>query len=203
MKYIIIAATLLATTTAATAQFKKDKLYITATIAEHKDQKVFSSTTSENSIYKAIHPLITIGADYKMRDNKRWITFLGAELGYHNNNFIDKGIHIVINTEADLKINKTFYAGFGLGLGFQKAKRADIVYTLEDNIWTAQTYPGKWAFNRQFLRGNVMLGAHLPKIKTDVFIGSRYQIIRHWYGSVLPIGLQYTPIFIGARYNLK
>jgi hypothetical protein len=212
MKHFIILIGCLALATTVFGQSKTsntpvvqraEKWSIAASISETKNIPLFKATGIDNSITKVYHPKYTIGAErsWKIKNGTR--KYLGAELSYHNNYLVDRAISLNLNVAVEYNIYNRVYVGFGMGLGFAKAKRADLVYELKDGVWEPMTYPGKWQYNRYLLRGNAELGYRFNRYPADVFLGSNIEAQLKYLGADIPLNLSQTPFRIGARWHLQ
>jgi hypothetical protein len=176
---------------------------INASISETRLIPLFSVSGIDNSITKVYHPKYTIGAERNWKVKKGTRKYIGTELSYHNNYLIDRSVNLNINVGIEYQVYKGSYFGFGLGAGFAKAKRADLVYELKGGVWEPRTYPGKWQYNRFLGRANAELGYRFQRIPIDVFAGANVELMYKYLGSDVPINLQQSPIKIGARWHLQ
>ncbi len=172
-------------------------------ISETKNVPLYSVIGADNSIAKVYHPKYYASAEktWKLKNGNR--KYISAELAYHNYYLVEKSISLYANVGIEKKIYKQAYFGFGFGLGLAKAKRADLVYELQNGEWKPTTYPGKWLFNRQLLKLNAEVGYRFNKIPLDAYLGTNIEYLNKYYGTDLPFNLNYSPIKIGVRWHLK
>jgi hypothetical protein len=182
--------------------FDKTKYAITASVAHTKDINFFNVIGTPNVFSNPIKPWYAIGLEKTYKANAKGRRYYGVELNYHDYKYVDKSIGITLVGGFEKKIYKGFYAGLGMGLGIQQAKRADIVYTYENSVWEPSVYPGKWQYNRQNVRLSAELGYKLPKYDMAAYIGANIIYVRNPYGADVPLGLYQTPIKIGVRKGL-
>jgi hypothetical protein len=211
MKQIIFIALLSLHSLSTIAQEKKSITYpqraqrwsISASVSETKILPLFKTTGINNSITNVFHPKYAINAERNWKVKKGTRKYIGAELSYHNNYLVDRAIGLNINVGIEYKVYQQFYVGFGTGLGFAKAKRADLVYELSNGVWEPKTYPGKWQYNRLGLRGNAELGYRLKRYPADVFVGTNAEIQYNYLGKDVPFNIVQSPFKIGARWHLQ
>jgi hypothetical protein len=172
-------------------------------ISETKNKGIEGVIGLENKVYSVIHPYSFISADYNFRVRKANRTYAGIEFGFHNNQLVDQAFQFNLTIGGNYKVWRPFYVGWEFGLGFQQARRADLVYRFNGTSWESEIYPGKFQYNRQFIRGQVEYGYRLKKIPIDVFGFQNITVVRHWFGKDIPLGLLYSIGGIGVRYHLK
>ena len=175
---------------------------VKASVSETKLIPLFSLTGIKNVVTTVYHPKFAIGVerDWKVKNGTR--KYLDAELNYHNNYLIDRAIGLNINAGIEYRIYKGAYFGFGMGLGFAKAKRGDLVYEFENGNWQPKTFDGKWQYNRYSLRGNAEIGYRFKKTPFDAFGGTNIELLYNYLGKDVPINIQQSPLKIGLRYHL-
>jgi hypothetical protein len=183
--------------------FKKEKHAITASVAHTKDIPLFSAIGIPNIFSNPIRPWYAIGIEKMYRQRKTYNMYYGAELNYHDYKYVDRSVGLTFIGGFNKTIYKGLYVGLGMGIGFQKAKRADIIYTYEGNEWVGSVYPGKWQYNRQNFRFSAELGYKFKKQNLSAYLGANTMILRNPYGQDVPLGLYQTPIKIGVRKFLK
>jgi hypothetical protein len=182
---------------------RAQKWSVSAAISETKNVPIFSATGIDNSITKVYHPKYAIGIERAWKIKKGRRKYIGAELNYHNNYLVDRAIGLNLNAALEHKIYKGIYFGYGMGFGFAKAKRADLVYQLENGIWQPKTYPGKWVYNRTLIRGNAEIGYRFSRIPVDLFVGSNLEAQIFYLKKDVPLSISQSPIKIGARWHVQ
>lgn len=210
MKKILYFATILVASNAIAQEtkkvtglkFNKEKYSVTASIGHTKDIPLFSVIGVPNVFSNPIRPWYAIGIEksYKRKATSR--RYYGVELNLHDYKYVDKSFGATIIGGFDKKIYKGIYAGLGMGLGVQKAKRADIVYKFEDGIWKGSVFDGRYQYNRQTLRFAAELGYKFSKRDVSVYAGANAMLIRQPFGDDVPLGLYQTPIKLGFRKGL-
>jgi hypothetical protein len=176
------------------------KFSFTANIANTKEIPLIKAIGVNNLFSNPYRPMYSIGAEYNYKTRPKFRKYIGAELNVHDYKYVEKSFGITLIGGADYKIYKGLYAGMAVGLGLQKAKRADIVYTYEATKgWVGAPYDGKYLYNRQLLRLQLELGYRLPKYGVDVFFGANAMAIRNLYGSEVPFWFYQSPNKFGIR----
>jgi hypothetical protein len=180
----------------------KKSLAVTASVGHTKDITLFSVIGTPNIFNNPLRPWYTFGMENTYRQSKRTRMYYGVELNYHDYKYVDKSLGATVVGGFEKRLYKGIYAGLGCGLGFQKAKRADVVYTFVNDIWVPSLYPGKWIYNRQNVRISAELGYKIPVFDFSAYVGANVMYVRRPYGTDVPLGLYQTPIKIGIRKGL-
>ncbi len=185
------------------AFFNKNKWSITASVAHAKDIPLFSAIGISNVFSNPIKPWYAIGLEKSYKQTTRARKYYGVELNYHDHKYIDKSIGATLIGGFDRKVVKGIYGGLGLGLGYQIAKRADIVYTYENSQWEPNVFDGKWQYKRPILRFSAELGYQLARKNISIFTGASFIGIQKPFGPDVPLALYQSPIKIGIRKGLS
>jgi hypothetical protein len=181
---------------------KLKKFSITASVANTREIPLVKAIGVPNLFSNPYRPMYSIGIErnYKVRAKSR--KYYGVELNFHDYKYVEKSFGLTIMGGADFKIFKGLYTGIGMGLGLQKAKRSDIVYSYDATKgWVGNPYDGKYQYNRQLLRMQLELGYRLPKYGWDLFFGANAMAIRNLYGKDVPFWFYQSPNKFGIRKN--
>ncbi len=179
--------------------FSKNKLSITASVGHSKDVPLFNLIGVPNVFNIPVRPIYAIGVEKSYKQTAKVRKYYGAELAVHDYKYVEKTIGFTLIGGFDRKIYKGLYGGLNVGIGYQKAKRADIVYTYINDKWEPSTYPGKYIYNRPNFRFGAELGYHFSKLNMSAFAGANITGLLNVYGPDLPFGIYQTPIKFGLR----
>ncbi len=182
--------------------FSKENLSITASVAHTKDIPLYSAIGIPNVFSNPIRPWYALGIEkaYSKKDKSK--KYVGLEFNFHDYKYIDKSIGLTLTGGFERKLFKELYLGMGIGLGFQLAKRADIVYKYENGEWNGSPIESRYQYNRQSIRLGAEIGYNFIKSNISVFAGSNIMLLRNVFGPDVPLGLYQTPIKIGIKINL-
>jgi hypothetical protein len=181
---------------------KAKKWTINAGINETVNVNLFNVIGTDNKFVSPLHPYFYAGIDRNFKVKKGNRKYYGAEIGFHNNTFVDRSFQIGIRGGANYRLYKSIYAGIDLSLAMQQSTRADIVYQFVDNQWQGQAYPADYRYNRQLLRTQVEVGYRFKKLPLEVFATSNFIFIRHYLGKAVPFNINYTPLGFGVHWHL-
>jgi hypothetical protein len=111
-----------------------------------------------------------IGVERNWKQTARFRRYQTVMLGYSHINYIENVLSLETAIGWDWRIFKGLHAGFSTGVGFHRAKNADVQYKYEGDEWVP-TNENKIATNRFAVNLQAQIGYRFAK-KWDVFVGA-------------------------------
>jgi hypothetical protein len=207
---ILIASALIAISVNSNAQEKdtkqasNTKLFskgyaVTVGLARTNDFPLFDAISTKNKVKTDYNPNVLLGVSNTFRVGKKSRQLWHATLNRHSLYYYEKSFGLQLGVTNDWQVYKRFFAGVSLNAGIAFAKRADVIYVLENGLWQAQEYPSKYNTRRTTVMSEIHIGYALPKVNMEILINSNMQANLPAFKELLPLSVHRTPIGLTLR----
>jgi hypothetical protein len=130
----------------------------------------FQNEGVENAYHKPKDVGFAVGVERNWKQNARFRLYQSAMFGYSHINYVEKSWNLESAAGFDWRVFRGLHGGFSVGVGYHRAKNADIQYKYEDEKWVP-TNENKVVTNRFAVNLQTQLGYRFAQ-KWDVFVGT-------------------------------
>ncbi|WP_247235581.1 hypothetical protein [Telluribacter sp. SYSU D00476] len=155
---------------------------------------------STQLVKSPIHPGLSVGTSYTLRQTTRSTVSLNGTLGYFYHKNIQNNLHLLATLGYQHRVAGGLHVGTALGLGYSHSVYPIQVYQLEGGEYQKATDWGKSALAPSFeLNLGYTIHRHSPN---PVTVFTRYQLLVEWpYApeNTFP-ALPHTLFHVGAKF---
>jgi hypothetical protein len=155
---------------------------------------------STQLIKNPIHPGISIGTAYALKQKNRSSLHLGATLGYFYHKNFQHNVHAIVSLAYERRLFAGIHLGGSLGVGYSHSIYPTPVYSLKDGEYQRVTDWGKPAF---MPAADLNFGYTFNRKREKLFtVFTKYQVLAEWpYApeNTFPV-LPHTLFHAGLRF---